>query len=121
MGGHTLGSQLVLIEVGGGGASDVICLAGDAAYLYRNILEKICIGQMSCSSLFENRMTVQDLKELHDHGAVVVPGHDTRMLEVFPEISKGTGIYRIFSTSSNKDKTNEPPQRSKASKRRNGM
>ncbi len=74
LGGHTPGSQAVLVE------SEVgrICLTGDLVYFYRNWELQWPVG-----SFFDLRQLMKAYDWIHSNADIVVPQHDWRFFELY--------------------------------------
>lgn len=86
VGGHTKGMQVVTVPT----ARGQIVLASDAAHYWRNIRER---------SPFPIVVDVEDMLEAHavieslaDGPYHVIPGHDPRVLDVFPKLAGNSNI-----------------------------
>ncbi len=76
LGGHTPGSQVVLVDTDRGR----VCLAGDLAYYYRN-LELNWPGGV----FFDLPGVVQAFGWMRNNADIIVPQHDWKFLELYPE------------------------------------
>jgi glyoxylase-like metal-dependent hydrolase (beta-lactamase superfamily II) len=81
-GGHTPGSQYVLVEAPDG----PVVIAGDAAYLYENVQWHEPIG--SGVDQNANLMAIQEMHRLAISPFFILPGHDPRVMDWFPEVSE---------------------------------
>ncbi len=76
VGGHTLGSQAVLVETGKG----KVCIAGDLVPAYENIENDLA------TSLHEDLLQCYEgMAKIRDFSHVVLPGHDRHVLRRHPE------------------------------------
>ena len=76
LGGHTLGSQVVLVETEQGR----VCLAGDLSYYYRN-LELGWPGGV----FFDLPAVIRAFGWMRKNADIVVPMHDWKFMELYPE------------------------------------
>lgn len=82
-GGHTPGSQYVTVEALDG----TVVLAGDEAYVYDNVLQRVPTG-----STFDEEANTASIEAMLSSAAspfLVLPGHEPRVTRYFPEISEG--------------------------------
>jgi len=86
-GGHTPGSQWVAIRT----ATGPLVLAGDSAYLYRNIEEKRAVG--AAVSRAENLAAIEAMRRMVDGRGRIIPGHDPLVAELYPEVAPG--VFRL--------------------------
>ena len=82
VGGHTPGSQMVVVNTGKGDA--VIC--GDAIDLYQN-LEKGVIGMYV--DLMPALFALDKMRALASSPELIIPGHDPLVMEKFPSPIEG--------------------------------
>ncbi len=74
--GHTFGGQSVLVQTRSGKA----VITGDVCFTYRNLEEDIPGGfNYNLIECFNN------LRRIRQVDGIVLPGHDPRMLEMFPQ------------------------------------
>ena len=88
-GAHTPGSQFVIVETLDG----PVIIAGDATYLYENNLKHIPIG-----TCVDHEANITAIREMHGRAAspfYILPGHDPRVSNWFPEITRG--VFHITS------------------------
>jgi glyoxylase-like metal-dependent hydrolase (beta-lactamase superfamily II) len=74
-GGHSAGSLAVIVSTKKGR----VCLCGDNCFLYKTIEEKLPIGLTN--NLYESMAFLEKLPSL---GEVLIPGHDPKVYELFP-------------------------------------
>ncbi len=74
--GHTFGGQSVVVETAQGKA----VITGDVCFTYRNLEEDVP-GGFNCN-LVECFSSLQRIRDAAD---IVLPGHDPKMLEMFPK------------------------------------
>jgi glyoxylase-like metal-dependent hydrolase (beta-lactamase superfamily II) len=74
-GGHSAGSLAVVVSTKKGRA----CLCGDNCFLYKTIEEKLPIGLTN--NLYESMTFLEKLSSL---GEILIPGHDPKVYELFP-------------------------------------
>jgi glyoxylase-like metal-dependent hydrolase (beta-lactamase superfamily II)/predicted membrane-bound spermidine synthase len=82
-GGHSPGSQYVLVNAPDG----PVVIAGDAAYIYENIQWHEPIG--SAGDHDANLRAIREMHGLAVSPFFILPGHDPRVMDWFPEVSKG--------------------------------
>jgi glyoxylase-like metal-dependent hydrolase (beta-lactamase superfamily II) len=76
LGGHTPGSQVVLVETEAGR----VCLAGDLLYFYRNLELSWPVG-----SFFDVDELMRGYAWMRRNADIVVPQHDWKFYELYPE------------------------------------
>ncbi len=76
VGGHSAGSLAVIVSTKKGR----ICLCGDNCFLYKNIEEKIPIGLTN--NLYESMALLEKLPSM---GEILIPGHDPRVYDLYPD------------------------------------
>ena len=76
LGGHTPGSQVVLVDTDQGR----VCLAGDLAYYYRN-LELSWPGGV----FFDLPAVIRAFGWMRNNADIVVPMHDWKFMELYPD------------------------------------
>ncbi len=76
LGGHTPGSQVVLVDTDQGR----VCLAGDLAYYYRN-LELSWPGGV----FFDLPAVIRAFGWMRNNADIVIPMHDWKFMELYPE------------------------------------
>ncbi|MGB6001523.1 MAG: N-acyl homoserine lactonase family protein, partial [Thermoanaerobaculia bacterium] len=86
-GGHTPGSQYLVVEATDG----PVVIAGDAAYVYDNVQWHEPIG--SAADHDANLRAIREMHRLAISPFFILPGHDPRVMDWFPEVS--TGIVEI--------------------------
>jgi glyoxylase-like metal-dependent hydrolase (beta-lactamase superfamily II) len=86
-GGHSPGSQSLVVQTGRG---PVVCCA-DFIGNYRNLDELIPAGVLT--SLVEWLRGIGKIEQMHLPRESIIPGHDPRIMTMFPAVS--TGIVRI--------------------------
>jgi N-acyl homoserine lactone hydrolase len=74
--GHTFGGQSVVVETSRG----KVVITGDVCFTYRN-LEEDRPGGLNCDLV----QCFRSLERIRTTADVVLPGHDLKMLEAFPE------------------------------------
>ena len=76
LGGHTPGSQAVLVDTDAGR----VCLAGDLLYFYRNLELNWPVG-----SFFDVRELMRGYAWMTSNADIVVPQHDWKFFELFAD------------------------------------
>jgi glyoxylase-like metal-dependent hydrolase (beta-lactamase superfamily II)/predicted membrane-bound spermidine synthase len=82
-GGHSPGSQYVVVNATDG----PVVIAGDEAYVYENIQWHEPIGSASYPGA--NLLTIREMHGLALSPFFILPGHDPRVMDWFPNVSKG--------------------------------
>lgn len=82
-GGHTPGSQFVTVDTLDG----LVVIAGDETYMYRNNQSRISIG--SAHDHAANLAAIRKMQEVAASPFLILPGHDPRVLNFFPQVSEG--------------------------------
>ena len=83
LGGHTAGLQCVRVFTRRGW----IVLASDAAHLYRHFQERLVFPNYhDAEGVLAGYDKVRDLADSPDH---VIPGHDPKVMEIYPAASEG--------------------------------
>lgn len=86
-GGHTPGSQWVAVR----SARGPVILAGDSAYLFRNVEELRPVG--AAVSPAENLVALQAMRRMAGERGVVIPGHDPLVATLYPEVAPD--VFRL--------------------------
>lgn len=86
IGGHTPGSQSVVVTTAKGNA--VIC--GDAIDLYKNLEEEVC---GLAANMVEALMGMERIKTIASSSDLIIPSHDPIIMESFP--SQIDGVAEI--------------------------
>ena len=76
LGGHSPGSQVVLVDTDAGR----VCLAGDLAYYYRN-LELTWPGGV----FFDLPAVMRAFRWMRNNADIIVPQHDWKFFENYPD------------------------------------
>lgn len=86
VGGHTKGMQVVSVPT----ARGKIVLASDAAHYWRNIRERSPFPiVVDVEGMLEAHTVIESLADGPYH---IIPGHDPRVLEVFPKLPSNSNI-----------------------------
>ena len=68
-------------------AAGTVVLASDNAYLYENLETRTAIGQTLDA---DSNLRAQDhMKQLASRPALIIPGHDPKVMEIFPQVAPG--------------------------------
>jgi glyoxylase-like metal-dependent hydrolase (beta-lactamase superfamily II) len=87
VGGHSPGQQLVIVETGG----RPVVLASDAVHLYEELdLDRPFAVIADLEAMYHAYDVLRALGE--QRGAVIVPGHDPRVMERFPALHGGSDL-----------------------------
>jgi glyoxylase-like metal-dependent hydrolase (beta-lactamase superfamily II) len=81
-GAHSPGSQMVSVQTARG---SVLC-CGDFVHVYQNLEKLIPIGVFT--SIVEWITNITKIENLHLPKESIIPGHDTQIFSMFPEVAK---------------------------------
>lgn len=85
-GGHTPGSQWVVVEA----IDRPIVLASDNAYLYENLERPVAVGTSVDAD--GNLRAIRRMLAVAGRHGIVVPGHDPEVANRFPEVAPGVHL-----------------------------
>jgi len=83
VGGHTVGSQVVVVQTSEGKA--VLC--GDAADFFRSIEDNIPSGRLA--DPIQAYLALAKIRKLPSRPDLAIPSHDPLLIERFPKIAEG--------------------------------
>ena len=89
VGGHCPGQLLATID----GEEDRIVLASDALHFYEEMERDMPF--LTFTDLVGMYTSYERLRDLEQHGAVIVSGHDAKVMERFPEARPGQGALAV--------------------------
>ena len=78
--GHTFGHQSVLVDTEKARA----CIAGDAAFFYRNLEDDIAPG-FNCN-LIDSLLSLRRLRDLQQSGVIILPGHEPAIFKLYNQM-----------------------------------